>query len=207
MAEVDASKKGPLPNESEKPKYSEDVEDAKISTSIKVNSHESDAVDLPNDEVVVPGNEEYQQMSDPSRRIVSATTGMTSQVCDWASPGDFDVILNDVDMDPSVAIASSARWADGNVSSPSDKTLHQLGLDHLMGDDSQMNLNDVNMDPSVAIAAGSGLGDNVDGPSGETLQASGNDRTGAPVRGMFSTMLLVKERFSTVLWGTPGPHS
>ncbi len=161
MAEGEGNENGPPPNQSEEPKYLEDVEEAKGSTSINANTHESDAVDLPNDEVVVPGNEEDQPMSDQSRSTVIATTGTTSKISDLASPGNFDIILKDIDMDPSVAIASSAHWAVASYDGPSDNRLCHLGLGHL-GDDSQMNLN-VDRNPSVAIAAWSLLVDNVDG--------------------------------------------
>ncbi len=193
MTEAESSKNVDLPGK--------DTEQTTGSTSVEVNTHWPDAVDA-----VTQENKEDLQMSDPSHRTVSTTTGITSQVSEWSTRSGLDTNvddIDDIDVDPSVAIAVSGLKDNGDVSGPSDNTPHQLELQQ--GNDSQMNLNDVNMDPSVAIA-GSGFDDKGSdhGSSGNTPQAEGNDRPGALVRGISSRFQLVQKKLSTVLKVTPG---
>ncbi len=223
MAEAEAKKRTPLPNESQKTEPSKDAEQTTASDAVILPTNDNCIVAMEGDEatpeVVAPGNEEFQQMSDSNGLTESTNTCMTSQVTDWSNASGYNMSFYNINMDPSVAIASSGRWANGsvygpsnntlrplgddskmnlndvdvdpsvaiaaagvgdngNVSGPSDNTHHHLELDHL-GDDSKMNLSDVDVDPSVAIAAG--CGEYEGGPSGNTLQASGDDRPGAPV--------------------------
>ncbi len=82
--------------------------------------------------------------------------------------------FTDVNMDPSVAIASSGWWANASLYGPSDSMRRDLE------DDSHMSFNNIDMNPSIAIAVWGLYNDgSVHGPSGNTLQALGDDSPGA----------------------------
>ncbi len=70
-------------------------------------------------EALVTGNVENQQMSDQSLCTELVTNSMTSKVTNWSNARGYNMSFTNVNMDPSVAIASSGRWANASVYGPS----------------------------------------------------------------------------------------